>query len=77
MTIFLIWLACSLLAGFAIIVTEMWDYHHPKPGVKPIKVTSKDILVGVITALCPLFNVLVFMVGVIYFFTRIIPELKE
>lgn len=77
MTIFLFWLACSLLAGFVIILTETWAYYHPKPGTQPIEVTEEDVLIGLITAICPILNIVVVMVGLYYLITIIIPELKE
>jgi uncharacterized BrkB/YihY/UPF0761 family membrane protein len=77
MTLFLVWFACSLLASCAIILTEIWAYTHPKPGIKPVKITLHDVGIGVITAVVPILNIVVVMVGLYYLATVVIPELKE
>lgn len=77
MVLFYIWLICSSIAGAVIILTETWDYCHPKPGTTPKSVTVTDVLIGVVTALLPVFNVVVCIAGLAYFFTIVLPELRE
>ena len=60
-----------MLAACAIICTEMWDYHHTKPGVDPNKITAIDVLIGLITAAFPIFNIIVFLAGVYYFINKL------
>ena len=77
MPLFLFWLACSLLASLAIILTETWAYYHPKPGTEPVKPTTNDVMLGIVTAIFPILNIVVFIVGIYYLFMIVVPELRE
>ena len=72
--LWLLWLVPMAVAGLGMLLMTWWDVKNPETPSDKI-VTLGDILTGVCLAVCPLLNILVAIGTLVYFGTKIAPNI--